>query len=220
MQELVINLDHRTDRLRRFREWNNRAERLPAVHWQHPTEPRPRWWSNPRSWACMLSHAQVWCTITERALIFEDDAVPLVDDWREQTEGLLRYTCDVLYLGGQLLRGDVNPPVVAGRDALVPWNVNRAHAYVITPECARWLGGTLLARARHDEWPWRCHFDHAIGEMTQLGALDVRVPRRWLITQRAGKSDVAHCHYSRDFSWDHPEKILENSTVQVGRSVV
>lgn len=89
---VVINLDHRTDRLAEFRAAIAHSAllsaatitRFAAVHPAHIV--RPRWWQSQHNrnpdpfWACRLSHLRVWEAAildgVRHLLVFEDDAAP------------------------------------------------------------------------------------------------------------------------------------------------
>lgn len=205
MNTIVINLERRKDRLAAFNAaWPGlRYEVMPACDasddsiWRF----RPRWWRSSRgAFGCLMSHTiLLQCARASQSptLILEDDAVPVGDardaiDEIEATVDAMRYFAPdwrVLYLGGELLKADTFPPKLVAPGVVACREINRMHAYVVTPQGA----AQMLEHLTKLSQPWACrhHCDHRVGELHRSGELVAYAPGRWLVQQSAGRSDIS-----------------------------
>lgn len=217
---VCINLDKRPDRWRRFlgqvpRDWPfGPIERVAAVDGERVTP--PEWYrpapqnvgdgvtvversANPQealrgAWGCLRSHVRIWEDTlgmlkpwVDSVLVLEDDAV-FCDGFSEKATAFLAEVpddWDQIYFGGQHLEipEGISPLVVRG------CSVNRTHAYAIR--------GRMMLAAYHEMCgaPTSCrqqqaHIDHRFGLMHRTGSWRIYAPRRWLVGQAAGQSDV------------------------------
>jgi GR25 family glycosyltransferase involved in LPS biosynthesis len=194
---VCINLARRPDRWQRFQQglpadWPFRpVERFEAIDGQRV--PPPQWygrsdvpdWKNRRCgpWGCLRSHLAVWEQVLNTAcddvLIFEDDAL-FADDFAERVQAFLDAmpaNWHQLYLGGQHLYPEHNPPEVVNDWVLRGRNINRTHAYAITRPM-------MHALYRHLSAPWEAncwrdwHLDYRMGAWHLAGKWNVYAPLR------------------------------------------
>lgn len=192
-------------------------ERFAAVDGSGVALP-PGWIESAGAWGCWQSHVRLWQEAVaaglESILIFEDDAAfeftwfatkaveflaTVPDDW------------DQIYLGGQHLTIDGSPPpeevnalVLRGK------NVNRTHAYAIRrrmmASAVREIGEPPPVGTPAKFY----HVDYRLGTMHRSGQWNVYTPRRWLVAQAAGPSDVILNRNMRPRWWNEfPVKMKE-----------
>ena len=208
-----VSLRRRQDR------WDDFTRRIPA-EWPFKAVARfpgtdgqlcspPSWWAESAgAWGCLRSHLRVIgeCLNNgyESVLIFEDDAV-FPESFVEDVQTYLRHLPDdwqMAYLGGQLLKDSFRPPQKVNDWVYRPFNVNRTHAYAVRgTEMLSVLYQHLHAR----DWFEKHHIDHHYGRLHQTGQYGVYVPRRWLVGQLAGASDVSGENTDTSF-WNHAEE--------------
>lgn len=196
----VINLDRRSDR------WSRFARKLPA-DWPFAPPlryaafdgnsqlPPDNWRETAGAWGCYKSHLavieQAIETRVDSLLVLEDDAVFAPDFSREVRCFLRRLPEDwrLIYLGGQHIELHLGLPSRINEWVYRPYNANRMHAYAIRGrETLRELH-TYLSNS--DNWCSLHHVDHFMGEYQKQCKEGVYVPRRWLVAQDSGKSDIA-----------------------------
>jgi hypothetical protein len=206
-----VSLDRRRDRWQRFQgrvpaDWPfQKVLQAEAIDGQRC--PPPPWWTESAgAWGCSRSHyrviEQALNSGADSLLVFEDDAVfskNFVADVREFFEHLPD-DWQMVYLGGQLLKVHFRPPAKVNDWVYRPFNVNRTHAYAVRGEMLevlyrwlnepRWYGGHIV--------------DHHIGRLHETGDYQVYVPRRWLVGQAAGPSDITGKTNPTAF-WRNPE---------------
>lgn len=205
----VINLPFKTDRLesllpkipksiRNFEIW-------PAVHGDTVRPPK-NWHAGNGAWGCYRSHMQILehCMQhkIESYLVLEDDAIfsdefePLLadtmlhipDDWQQ------------LYLGGHLMHEIQNPPRKINEYIYMPFNVDRTHCFAAHSRGYATMYDHLfsLPFARGD------HIDHRLGRLHETGKFAVYCPRRWIVGQNAGPSNIG-VYMDEPVFWSNPE---------------
>jgi len=218
-----INLDRRPDRWKQFldalpRDWPFRyPERFPAIDGDKC--PPPPWWKAGRgAWGCYRSHV----TIIERCLnegvesvlILEDDAV-FVDNFAEEAQKFLTaipVRQGMIYLGGQHLFQEQHPPQRVNEHVYLAYNINRTHAYGIVGRDAMEIVYRHLHR--HD-WKEKHHIDHHYGRLHESGAVSVYCPPRWLVGQRAGKSNISGKETANDQFWQGAAMVLNKNAPRI-----
>ena len=211
-QVLVVSLQRRPERMKAFLEaipadWPfAEPELFPAIDGRqcHP----PDWWTQGRgAWGCYRSHqAIIEAALNRREqgnlLILEDDAI-FQDDFADKAESFLENVPQdwhMLYLGGQHLGGRENRPERVSELVYRAHNVNRTHAYAVSPR-------GLLPLYRHlnntKNWIPRHHVDHHYGRLHESRKINVYVPVAWMAGQgvEAGKSDISGRAPDRDRYW-------------------
>lgn len=233
-QVLVINLDRRPDRLESFLEmWEERGpaslkpRKVSASDGQDPAVfgQKPSWMKMGRGgWGCYLSQRACLREASESGkttLILEDDAF-LVPEFAERLSvvtNVLPETVGWAYIGGQHIKTGQRLPIPLVESLnfrwLKPYNVNRMHAYIVTPEAARWTLDTLdaeIVRTEDSELgdvstTWqrvpKNHIDHRMGWIQQaayknpsavpfgFAALDP-----WIVHQAESFSDIRRADLS------------------------
>lgn len=193
-----VNLQRRPDR------WQQFVANVPAdwpfaaiTHSQAidgKRVPPPTWWKQGAgAWGCYRSHMSLieHCLNhgIESVLLLEDDAL-FPDDFVSRVSEFLRHVPDdwgMLYLGGQHLKKNVQPPEEINQHVWRPFNVNRTHAFALR-------GATMKAVYKHlhaQDWRNGHHIDHHLGRFHQLRSHPIYCPREWLVGQAAGKSNIS-----------------------------
>lgn len=194
---VCINLDRRLDRLLRFRaeSWPWPVTRVSAIDGRN--EQPPFWWTAGRgAWGCYRSHVQVIQQAirddVESLLILEDDAIPVKDFAPRFAQVLedLPADWDMLYLGGQHRRIDEQPPQRITEHVYRAYSVNRTHAYALSRAGLR---KAYLHLVTTGTWQPKHHIDHHLERLHRSG-INVYAPDRWLIGQRADKSNIGSGH--------------------------
>lgn len=200
-----LNLDRRPDRWERFvaeiRSMGSAWPLPPVVRFAAVDGvllERPDWWtSSAGAWGCLHSHlatiAAADRAVLESVAIFEDDAFfcPSFPDRYRRFAAEVPDDWDMIYLGGQHLDPKLRPPVpLAGStEVLVPWAVQRTHAYMVRHTAYRLLLDLLtdLDWVRNVGW---FHVDRLLAWIMASGRLKVYCPRQWLVGQEGGSSDI------------------------------
>lgn len=157
--------------------------------------PCPSWWKQGGgAWGCYRSHL---CILedalnrgVESVLFLEDDALP-APGFEEKIGPFMNALPDnwgMLYLGGQHLLVNKNPPKEINPLVFQPYNVNRTHAFA--------LRGNMMRKAykhlnRFPDWIRGHHIDHHFGRMHQRREDPIYCPAEWLIGQAQGKSNIS-----------------------------
>lgn len=216
MQELkyfdaafVINLPFKGDRLSRFKAicpdilgdvlvWE-------AVHGD-TVRPPAFWQSGNGAWGCYRSHMQVLEYAIAKKLksyiVFEDDAIFS----NTFTEDLNSFMAEVpedwqqLYLGGQLIHEIRHPPKRMTDWVFMPYNVNRTHCFAVHER------GYYAMYSHLNSLPFQPkeHIDHHLGRLHESGKFHVYCPKKWLVGQGEGWSNVSG-KYNSDLYWPDPE---------------
>ena len=196
----VISLARRPDRYKAFQkrfselDWPLAEPQLfPAVDGK--IVPNPKWWNNGGgAWGVYRGNLRIIenCLMdgTKSVLILEDDAIPCVGFAEKVGEFLASAPEDwqMLYLGGQHLRKRLHAPKPLNDQVVVPYNVNRCHAYALKGK------GLAVAYTHLTSHRWQSghHIDHHYGQLHQSGGIRVFAPKEWLIGQSEGKSDICN----------------------------
>lgn len=202
---VVINLARRKgDRYPAFKERCPLAgvKRFEAV--DGTLSPPPAWFAQGAgAWGCLQSHIRVLeAALAAKArwlLVFEDDATfepGFVEDFKDllveaDRLGMSNPEGGQLYLGGQHMRENKNPPTEVGDGVVSCFNVNRTHAYVLSGGMIRTMYQHLTDAPAHAQNP-RHHVDHRMGVLHMTGKHLVLAAHPWLCGQAAGKSDICH----------------------------
>ena len=207
-QAYVINLPFKKDRLDRFMQsvpdcfgtikvWS-------AVHGDTVRPPKC-WTAGNGAWGCYRSHMQILedaiAKKLESYVVFEDDAI-FADDCEPQTWSFveaLPNDWQQIYLGGQLIHEAKRPPSRVNDNVLIPYNVNRTHAFAVHSRGYQDLYDHLcpIPFAQHE------HIDHHLGRLHESGKFCVYVPNRWLVGQGSDWSNISG-KFNEDTFWPHP----------------
>lgn len=237
-QVLIINLDRRPDRLQeQLIQWSEKGlpdvtlERVPAVDGGNPDvfERKPGWLKCGKGgWGCYLSHLiclEKAVSTGSTTLILEDDAL-LMDDFPTlvpEALSSLPEGAGWVYLGGQHYKQKIRKPVVVYQGDKFNWrkpyNVNRTHGYIVTPEAAGWLLGALnrdINRSPEDppeflsNWQKDTpsnHIDHRYGWIHQYAwdaedfPFGIYTLDPWVVHQGASPSDINAGKKPEVFAW-------------------
>lgn len=207
-----VTLNRRADRWAKFEErfadWPFcKIEKFNAIDGKK-VKP-PQWWTQGGgAWGCYRSHL----TILERCLnegvesvlFMEDDAL-MVEDFHEKIGDFIAAVPNdwgMLYLGGQHLYVNKNPPKKVNEKVYVPWNVNRTHAFALRGDMMR-IAYRHLCRI---DWNKGHHIDHHLGRLHQQRRHPIYCPDQWLIGQAEDKSNISG-RETPDRFWKDAEKI-------------
>jgi GR25 family glycosyltransferase involved in LPS biosynthesis len=199
----VVSMSARQDR------WDTLTEHLAGIEWPFAEPVRfravdarvckpPTWWKTPQpiSWGCWQSHVQILQDAMmdglKSFLVLEDDVV-FSDDFSKRVEPAMLAVpddWDQLYLGGQLLQMQAHKPQRVNDHVIVPWNVNRTHAYGLRQKFYERCYEALVDYPSIVKLPYM-HIDHWYGAMHQTGRSKVYAIWPWLAGQRAGLSDIS-----------------------------
>lgn len=216
---VVVSLARRPQRWKRFldhqpRYWpfrpvelwqavDGREEELPAWYGHDPT-----WRKKLRgAWGCFQSHLAIWREALDRGqesvLVFEDDAVFCTDFPRRVGVFLdsVPDDWDQIYLGGQHIYTDRDPPVRVNDDVVQGRCVNRTHAYAMRrpmlERCVERFGGEWTGKHLRD---W--HIDWQLSYMHLDRKATAYCPTRWLVGQSEGPSDCDGGAHMRPVFWN------------------
>lgn len=201
-QVVCVNLDRRPDR------WSQFCQRLQKIDWSFLTPDRfsaidgnlcrpPNWWTQTSgAWGCLQSHISILENALQNGinsiLVFEDDA-DFIDEFSNK---VLEFLADVpddwdqIYLGGQHLSSSRIPPIPIGPKILRCKNVNRTHAYAVRGiKFITEIYRHLQDYPSHARTP-RHHVDHRLGILHGTDKYNIYAPRKWLVGQVGGPSDV------------------------------
>lgn len=202
---VVVNLDRRPDRLAQLQQhlsdigWPFRyPERFRAVDGKF-VKP-PIWWrAGPNAWGCQQSHLQIMEKAMmdgiESVLILEDD-VFFDQNFRQRVEKFLSAVPNdwqQIYFGGQHLLQRKQLPVRINEEVIIPFNVNRTHAFAIHKRglspIYRWLTDYVTHSKKPDQ-----HVDHRFGQLHETQRIKVYAPVAWLAGQAEGQSNIIGRH--------------------------
>lgn len=184
---VVVNLDRRPERLRRFwetlGEWPFRKpERFAAIDGT-VIPPSAGWERGPGAWGCLLSHRQILRQAIadgiSSILVLEDDAFP-VHGFASLVEEFLAHVpsdWDCLMLGGEHLHEPT--PIAPGIVRCV--STNRTHAFALR-------GRMLLTLLQFWEDTRNDHCDLVLASL--MRNFKAYAPDPFLIAQDAGYSDI------------------------------
>lgn len=214
---VVINLDRRTDRLRRFEqalseiEWPFKSpEVFKATDGLVDASPSD-FISGPGAWGCLQSHSRVIEETIRRGfnsvLVLEDD-VCFVQDFSERVADFLARVpddWDQLMLGGQHNLEFFGAPVEEASGILRCRDCERTHCYALqgqfkTTLLERWRGGGKFDGKVHCDWIM------ARDPHMQLSH-KVYAPSRFLAGQELNHSDIVKSVVPRYF-WNPPDPEL------------
>lgn len=204
-----VNLDRRPERWQAFlqgipQDWPFLpVERWPAVDGERC--PPPEWWNPGKgAWGCYRSHLQIIEHCLNQnissVLIFEDDAI-FCDDFSTKARQFLQALpgdWQMVYLGGQHLYVNRQPPKKINDYVCKPYNVNRTHAFGLRGEGLKIVYRHITAV----NWLSGQHIDHHLGRLHMNGGIKVYTPTSWLVGQRQGVSDIAGRNFEADRFWD------------------
>lgn len=209
-----VSLKRRQDRWDKFEQRINQSDwpfgdirRFDAIDGK--LCPPPQWWSQGGgAWGCYRSHMQILETClnekVDSVLFLEDDALP-VDGFREKVEDFIANVpadWGMLYLGGQHLFVNKNPPKKVNDKVYIPWNVNRTHAFALRGKMMK-IAYRHLSRI---DWNKGHHIDHHLGRLHQQRRHPIYCPDQWLIGQAEDKSNISG-RETPDRFWKDAEKI-------------
>lgn len=210
----VINIPARKMRLEQFnnslpKDWPFKTpEVFNAIHGRLCNP--PEWWKAGRgAWGCYRSHY----TIIEQCLnqgiksvlLLEDDALCEQDFLSQVTEFFQNVpnNWEMVYLGGQHLKVNAQPPEKVNDLVFKPYNVNRTHAYGLQ-------GQGLLKVYKHlssKDWISAHHIDHHLGRLHQSKKIKVYCPNKWLIGQNENRSDISGKEFDEPRFWPAAETL-------------
>ena len=206
----VINLPFKTDRLFAFRQRYPSClpsyNVWPAVHGDSIRH--PDWWkSGAGAWGCYRSHLQIlekcYQEDVESYVVFEDDAI-FREDFPHEYSCFLHELPDdweMIYLGGQLLYEHQHPPRQLSAHVYVPYNVNRTHCFAVHHRGYEKVYKHLFSNMQPGE-----HIDHHLGRLHQSGQLKLYCPRKWLVGQDGGPSNISGNTNAATY-WIDPEQL-------------
>jgi hypothetical protein len=193
-----VNLNRRPDRWERFESqipqpWPFASvQRVAAIDGKKVKHPA-YWRQGGGAWGCFRSHfrliEQCLNEGVKSVLLMEDDAV-FGPDFLEKCEQFLRHVpanWDMIYLGGQHLKINQNPPLKVNEWVYKPFNVNRTHAFALRGRMLRVVYHHLLTQ----DWHKGHHIDHHLGRLHQRRKHNIFCPKEWLIGQDEGKSNIS-----------------------------
>jgi hypothetical protein len=136
-------------------------------------------------------------------LVLEDDAffTPDFDEILPEFMKALPNDWEQIYLGGQLLYETDNPPIRVNDSVYMPYNVNRTHAFGVHKRGYAAIYDHLF------NLPFVSgeHIDHHLGRLHESQKFKVYAPRRWIVGQAAGSSNVSGQTRHDLEVWHHPE---------------
>ena len=229
----LVNLTRRSDRWEKIQRdiipsWPLASiERWPAIDGRLAIP--PTWWKAGKgAWGVYRSHTGIVekCLNegVKSVLILEDDAA-LCDDFATKVELFLAAVpddWDMIYLGGQLLRQEQQPPRKINQHVYQAFNINRCHAMAVSakgmPAVYRWLypAKWQMHSKKGKRKESQDHIDHHLGHFHALPTSRIYVPAQWLIGQDSGQSNICGKRLDRRF-WqsaatkDTPQKFTSAS---------
>jgi len=195
----VVNLDSRPDRWESIQQnviplWPfSPLERWPGINGN--LLPHPPWWNaTGGAWGVYRTHLAIIekCLNenVESVLILEDDALPCPDFPARVAEFLAAVPGDwgMIYLGGQHLFTKRRQPRPINDQVMVPFNVNRCHAFAVHQRSMAKVYAHLTTT--NEDYDGSHHIDHQLGYLHMHRKVKVYCPTHWLIDQGPGKSDI------------------------------
>jgi len=195
---VCINLDRREDRYTEFEDrWKGvfqvkDIERVSAVDGKI-CKP-PSWWRQGiGAWGCYRTHLAIIEDALVRGLnsvlFLEDDALPVEDFADKYVEAManLPTNWEMVYFGGQHLKEKQQKPKSYNENWVVPYNVNRTHAYALRGE------GLHKAYVHLNEtktWRNGHHIDHHYGLLHMTHRMVTYAANPWLVGQAESHSDI------------------------------
>lgn len=201
----VINCAHRPDRLEETKQHLAETKMAdvekvifyPAIVGDWTTVPAD-WRSGNGAWGCLRSHQRILEDIMhvrdgdgfalKNALIMEDDIIFVDDALQKFNEFIVEVPDDwgQIYLGGQ--HGGRKLPT-ASKHVIEGTSINRTHAYAINTS-------TIQHMYRHisyatDYRGTTKHVDHQLEVAHRRGDWPVYCPKKWIVGQRAGSSNIS-----------------------------
>lgn len=194
-----VTLKRRPDRWDNFLE-NIRAEEWPFKEIQKYDAidgkrcPHPKHWNQGGgAWGCYRSHLRILEDALNRGvksvLFLEDDAKPVEGFFQKVNDflSMVPEDWDMLYLGGQHLFVNRNPPLQVNEEVFRPFNVNRTHAFALRGDMMK----VVYKHLNRADWGNGHHIDHHLGRLHQRREHGIYTPAHWLMGQDEGKSDIA-----------------------------
>lgn len=195
----VISLSFRTDRFENFmRQVDQYVHTLPKIQrWQaiHGDTCRaPDFWTaGDGAWGCYRSHMNILehCLNSgiSSYIVFEDDAQikPDFDERITRFFESLPVDWQQAYLGGQLIRPTIHPPIPVNEHVMRPFNVNRTHCFAVS------RAGMLPIYRHISNLPFesREHIDHHLGRWHEHPETAVYCPSEWMVGQMGFSSNVS-----------------------------
>lgn len=202
----VINCAHRPDRLEETKQHLAETKMAdvekvifyPAIVGDWTTVPAD-WRSGNGSWGCLRSHQRILEDIMhvrdgdgfalKNALIMEDDIIFVDDALQKFNEFIVEVPDDwgQIYLGGQH-RGRKIP---TDHDSVIDaTSVNRTHAYAVRQPYFQQVYRHISYAT--DYRNTNKHIDHQLEVAHRRGDWPVYCPKKWLVGQRAGISDICN----------------------------
>lgn len=208
-EAFVINLPFKGDRLERFMRSVPKSigevKHWPAVHGDTVRPPR-YWKAGNGAWGCYRSHMQILeyaiANQLESYVVFEDDAI-FLDSFEDDLQSIMQEIPNdwqQLYLGGQLYHEIKNPPKRVNDWLFMPFNVNRTHCFAVHQRGYYELYDHLMSLPFHPKE----HIDHHLGRLHEKGKFAVYVPKRWIVGQGEGWSNISG-KFNEDTYWPNPE---------------
>ncbi len=214
----VLNLDIRPDRWEKFQERAAEAgitgfERFRAV--EGDKCPHPAWWrAGNGAWGCLMSHLRVVQDALmdglESYLVLEDDVI-FHHEFVPKLEGALALLkekdipWEQLYLGGQHLWRESNPPWPFAKDLVRCVNVNRTHAFAVHKRfmvkfsqhimhAPDYLQSHIPPRPKTGDKPevkeFFRHIDHQLGALHQRRENLILAMHPWICGQAEDSSNI------------------------------
>lgn len=151
------------------------------------------WRQGGGAWGCYRSHLRILEDALNRGvdsvLFLEDDAKPC-EDFFQKTKAFLEAVpkdWGMIYLGGQHLFVNKNPPLEVNPLVFRPYNVNRTHGFALRGDMMR----IVYKHLNRLDWTAGHHIDHHLGRLHQRREHPIYCPGDWLLGQAEGKSDIS-----------------------------
>ena len=197
----LINLEKNTDRLASFAQYYNNSDlkispftKVKAIYgkdidYTSFISPNVELNMTPGMVGCFLSHLNVYKTIIdgdkEMALVFEDDARIIKNihaNTIEKLPQIIPEDWDIILLGYDI-SNPVHHKIIRSRDCIKLHGFYGTHAYLISKEGAKKMINLV-------KMPFTNQIDHAMGELCELGLLNVYGVSSPVAWQEARFTDV------------------------------
>ncbi|PHR99574.1 MAG: hypothetical protein COA78_24715, partial [Blastopirellula sp.] len=211
-----VNLKRRPDRWEAFnaglpQDWPFATiEQVAAVDGKKCKH--PKWWrQGGGAWGCYRTHLRLieQCLNdgVESVLLLEDDATFSDTFTADVKEYIAHVPSDwgMLYLGGQHLKAAKTKPKKINEWVYQPHNVNRTHAWALRGACLKRVYTFLseMVEGNHH------HIDHYLGRIHQQRKEKIYTPKRWLVGQAEGQSNINGREFKERF-WPAAERLNVN----------